>query len=52
MAELGAAFICADLELALEARADHAAYIASWLKVLSHDSGAIFHRRRAGAEGG
>src|SRR5277367_2753937 len=34
VAELGAAFICADLELGLEARADHADYIASWLKVL------------------
>ncbi len=30
VAELGAAFLCA-LELALEAREDHAAYIASWL---------------------
>ena len=27
-AELGAAFLCADLELALEPREDHAAYIA------------------------
>jgi antirestriction protein ArdC len=42
VAELGAAFICADLELGLEPREDHAAYIASWLKVLSHDSRAIF----------
>jgi antirestriction protein ArdC len=42
VAELGAAFLCADLELGLEAREDHAAYIASWLKVLSHDSRAIF----------
>jgi antirestriction protein ArdC len=51
VAELGAAFICADLEIALEAREDHAAYIASWLKVLSHDTRAVFtaasHAQRA-----
>lgn len=43
VAELGAAFICADLELVLEARDDHASYIASWLKVLKDDTRAIFH---------
>jgi antirestriction protein ArdC len=32
VAELGAAFLCADLELALEPREDHASYIATWLK--------------------
>jgi antirestriction protein ArdC len=42
VAELGAAFLCADLELALEAREDHAAYIANWLEVLQNDSRAIF----------
>src|SRR5277367_3843067 len=51
VAELGAAFICADLEIALEAREDHAAYIHSWLKVLSHDTRAVFtaasHAQRA-----
>ncbi len=51
VAELGAAFICADLEIALEAREDHAAYIASWLKVLSQDTRAVFtaasHAQRA-----
>lgn len=31
VAELGAAFVCADLGLTLEPRPDHAAYIASWL---------------------
>jgi len=34
VAELGAAFLCADLELADEPRGDHAAYVANWLKVL------------------
>src|SRR6202040_363419 len=42
VAELGAAFLCADLELELEPREDHAAYIKSWLTVLQNDSRAIF----------
>lgn len=42
VAELGAAFLCADLGLALEDRDDHAAYIGSWLKVLKDDKRAIF----------
>ncbi len=51
VAELGAAFLCADLDLALEPREDHAAYIAHWLEVLKADSRAIFtaasHAQRA-----
>jgi len=42
VAELGAAFICADLALTPEPRSDHAAYVASWLKVLRGDKRAIF----------
>jgi antirestriction protein ArdC len=42
VAELGAAFLCADLELSLEPREDHAAYIASWLRVLAADNRAVF----------
>ena len=42
IAELGAAFLCADLALAPEPRPDHAAYVASWLKVLRGDKRAIF----------
>jgi antirestriction protein ArdC len=42
VAELGAAFLCADLALASEPRPDHAAYVASWLKVLKGDKRAIF----------
>ena len=37
-----AAFLCADLELTLEPREDHAAYIANWLDVLKADNCAIF----------
>ena len=42
VAELGAAFLCADLELTPEVREDHAAYIASWITVLKRDTRAIF----------
>ena len=34
VAELGAAFLCADIALTPTLRDDHAAYIESWLKVL------------------
>lgn len=37
VAEIGAAFIAADLGLYMEPREDHAAYIASWLKALKDD---------------
>jgi antirestriction protein ArdC len=51
VAELGSAFLCADLELAPEVREDHASYIASWIKVLKNDKRAIFsaasHAQRA-----
>jgi antirestriction protein ArdC len=51
VAELGAAFLAADLELTPEVREDHAAYIGSWIKVLKDDKRAIFtaasHAQRA-----
>jgi antirestriction protein ArdC len=51
VAELGAAFLCADLGLTLEIRDDHAAYIGSWLKALKNDKRAVFtaagHAQRA-----
>jgi antirestriction protein ArdC len=42
IAELGAAFVCAQLGLESEPREDHAQYIQSWLKVLKADKRAIF----------
>ncbi len=42
VAEIGAAFLCADLGITPETREDHAAYVASWLKVLKNDKKAIF----------
>jgi antirestriction protein ArdC len=42
VAELGAAYLCADLGLTPAVREDHASYIASWLSVLKDDKRAIF----------
>lgn len=42
VAELGAAFLCADLGIELEPREDHAAHLGSWLKVLKDDKRCIF----------
>lgn len=51
VAELGSAFLCADLGITPEVREDHAAYIGSWLKALSNDRRLIFtaasHAQRA-----
>jgi antirestriction protein ArdC len=51
VAEIGAAFLCADLAITPEPRPDHAGYIASWLAVLNNDKRAIFtaaaHAQRA-----
>lgn len=41
-AEIGSAFLCAELGITPEIREDHAAYIQSWLTVLKNDSRAIF----------
>jgi antirestriction protein ArdC len=42
VAELGSAFLCADLGITPEVRDDHASYIQSWLTVLKNDRRAIF----------
>jgi antirestriction protein ArdC len=51
VAELGAAFLCADLGIALEPREDHASYVGHWLSILREDKRAIFaaaaHAQRA-----
>lgn len=53
VAELGSAYLCADLGLTPEPRPDHAAYIANWLRALKNDRRAIFtaagHAERATA---
>jgi len=51
VAELGAAFLCADLELASEPREENASYAANWLEILRDDTHFIFkaaaHAQRA-----
>lgn len=42
IAELGAAFLCADLGITPTPREDHASYIRNWLTVLKSDKKAIF----------
>ena len=51
VAELGSAFLCADLGITPDIRDDHAAYLGHWLKILQNDKRAIFsaaaHAQRA-----
>lgn len=42
IAELGAAFLCSDLQITASPRIDHAQYLATWLSVLKADKKAIF----------
>ncbi|SEF11605.1 Antirestriction protein ArdC [Burkholderia sp. WP9] len=42
IAEMGAAFVCAQLGITPEVREDHASYLDHWLKVLKADRKAIF----------
>ncbi len=42
IAELGAAFQCAQLGISLEPRQDHAQYLAHWMEVMKVDNKAIF----------
>ncbi|MBW7934555.1 MAG: DUF1738 domain-containing protein [Gemmatimonadaceae bacterium] len=42
VAELGAAFVCAALNVTAEPREDHAAYLTEWLGVLKADKRAVF----------
>ena len=42
IAELGAAFLCSELGITIEPRADHAQYLSSWLNVMKADKRAIF----------
>jgi antirestriction protein ArdC len=42
VAELGAAFLCAELEITPAIREDHAAYLSHWLQCMKDDNRAIF----------
>jgi antirestriction protein ArdC len=50
VAELGAAFLCAELGISNAPRADHAQYLANWLAVLKQDKRALFHAAAKAAE--
>lgn len=42
VAEIGSAYLCADLGISPEVREDHSSYIGAWLKILKEDKSAIF----------
>lgn len=42
VAEIGSAFLCAELGITQDTRADHAQYIAHWIQLLKDDPKAIF----------
>lgn len=42
VAELGAAFLCAEMDIAIVDKGDHANYIANWLKVLKENKQCLF----------
>jgi antirestriction protein ArdC len=42
VAEIASAFLCAELPITQDTRADHAQYLADWLKLLKEDDRAIF----------
>lgn len=50
IAELGSAFLCADLGVSNVPRSDHTAYVASWLKALRDEPRAIFKAARLASE--
>lgn len=50
VAELGAAFLCASLQITNEPRPDHASYIASWLTALKEDSHTIIQAASAASK--
>lgn len=50
VAELGATFLCADLQISAEPRPDHAQYLASWLKALKGDKRLIVRAASAASK--
>jgi antirestriction protein ArdC len=50
VAEIGAAFLCAELGITQDVRPDHASYIANWLQLLKDDNRAIFTAAARAAE--
>ena len=50
VAEISAAFLCADLGITADPRPDHAAYIYHWLRIMKGDKKAIFTAASAAAK--
>jgi len=50
VAELGATFLCADLNISAEPRPDHAQYLAAWLKALKGDKRLIVRAASAASK--
>jgi antirestriction protein ArdC len=50
VAEIGAAFLCAELGITQEVRLDHAQYLANWLQLLKDDKKVIFTAAARAAE--
>ena len=50
VAELGSAFLCAEIGITPHPRLDHAQYIAGWLRALKNDKRAIFTASSKGAQ--
>lgn len=42
VAEIASAFLCAELGITQDTRADHAQYLAQWLLLMKSDSRALF----------
>ena len=50
IAEIGSAFLCAELGITQDVRADHAQYLSNWLQLLKDDDRAIFTAAARAAE--
>lgn len=50
VAELGSAFLCAELGISPQPRPDHASYIVHWLRIMKGDNKAIFSAAARAAE--
>ena len=50
-AEIGSAFLCAQLGITPSPRQDHANYLANWISVLENDPKAVFWASARASEG-
>ncbi|MCB9992241.1 MAG: DUF1738 domain-containing protein [Hyphomicrobiaceae bacterium] len=50
VAEISAAFLCAELQITQDVRPDHASYLSNWMQLLKEDNRAIFTAAARAAE--